>query len=291
MTIPIRRRLAGHLATSFIMTPARRIHEDHAGKTDLPLISKMAASLYCILRDYADGLFPPRYDKAALYRSESAYIQDGLEEVESSIRSPFCILEGRPYMNRQKLQDMLKFFMWIDWLKLPRGAKILEVGGGTGWLAELLCIKGFNVVTTTLSADDTATARLRCDSLAAKRLDTHLVALTAPMEDVHAHVSDEGLFEAAFCHGALHHAYSWQEAIRAMKKCLKPGGYLLLVDEPAWWHTFLCYRSAKIQGRHEIGFFKRPLLAFLRAEGFVVKKVSRRLSLSGPFWIAAQLNK
>lgn len=289
MTPSLQQRLAGRLAASFLLAPARRLHDHHPDRTDLPVIPKTAASLYCILRDYADGLFPPRFDKAALYRSESAYIQDGLEQVESSIRSPFCILEGRPYMNRQKLQDMLKFFMWIDGLKLPRGAKILEVGGGTGWLAELLCVKGYNVVTTTLSPDDTATARLRCDSLAAKRLDTRLVALTAPMEEVHAHVSGEGPFDVAFCHGALHHAFSWQEAIRAMRKCLKPEGFLLLVDEPAWWHTFLCYRSAKIQGRHEIGFFKRPLLAFLRAEGFAVKKVSRRLSLSGPLWIAARL--
>ena len=168
MTISIRRRLVGRIASSWLLKPMRLAHERNAEKVNLPLLNKMAASIYCIMRDYGAGLFPPTYEKAALYKSESNYVNEGIEKAESSIRSPFCVLEGRPYMNNQKLKAMLKLFYWIDQLAVPYGAKMLEVGGGTGWLTELLCVKGYNVVTTTLSPVDTATAQLRCDSLLAK---------------------------------------------------------------------------------------------------------------------------
>lgn len=291
MSISISRKLCGTLAESFLLKPLKNAHDHHAGKINLPLFPKIGASVYCIMKDYGDGLFPPRFSKDSLYESESNYIRDQLEIVESSIRSPFCVLEGRPYMNRQKLLDMLKFFQIIDQLALPRGAKLLEVGGGAGWLAELLCIKGYNVWTSTLAQGDTATARLRCDSLKTKGLDTMMTALSAPMEEIHAHVNSEMPFDVAFCHGALHHAYSWKDTIRSLKQCLRPQGYLLITDEPAWYHTLLCYRSAKIQGRHEIGFFKKSLISFLRSESFQVLKVQRRLSLSLPLWIVAKLRE
>ena len=289
MSVSISRKLCGAFADSFLMKPLKQVQVHHAAETDLPPIAKIAASIYCIMKDYGDGVFPPKFNKDCLYESESNYIRDQLEIVESSIRSPFCVLEGRPYMNRQKLLDMLKFFEILDRLALPIGAKLLEVGGGTGWLSELLCIKGFNVWTSTLARDDTATAQLRCDSLKAKGLDTRMTALSAPMEEIHTHVTGEMPFDVAFCHGALHHAYSWQDSIRSLKKCLRPNGYLLLTDEPAWYHTLLCYRSAKIQGRHEVGFFKKSLVSFLRSESFEVLTVQRRLSLSLPLWIVARL--
>lgn len=291
MSLSFSRTLCGKLADSFLLRPIKSAHARDPLETHLPPIRKMAASLYCIMRDYGNGTFPPKYEKDTLYETESNYIRDQLEIVESSIRSPFCVLEGRPYMNRQKLLNMLKFFQIVDSLMLPRGAKILEVGGGTGWLSELLCIKGYNVVTSTLTKDDTATAQLRCDSLKAKRLDTEMVALSAAMEDIHSYVEKMIPFDVAYCHGALHHAYSWQDTIRSLKRCLRPQGYLLITDEPAWYHTFLCYRSATIQGRHEVGFFKKPLLGFLKSESFQILKVQRRMSLSLPLWIVARLEE
>lgn len=283
------RKFCKRMASSFWMKPFRNAHLQHADDTHLPALPKMAASLYCIVNDYGEGLFPPVFTKETLYASESHYIRDQVERVESSIRSPFCVLEGRPYMNRQKIADMVKFFGIVDGLGLPPRAKFLEVGGGTGWLSELLCVKGYDVVTTTLAAEDVEVARLRCDSLRAKKLDTTMTALSAPMEHIHDFVQAELPFDVAFCHGALHHAYSWQETIQSLKKCLRPGGVLLLTDEPAWHHTFLCYRSAKIEGRHEVGFFKKTLVDFLKSESFQIVQTGRRWSLSLPLWIVARL--
>ena len=289
MTTTFSRTLCKRLASSWLMKYCRNMHLDHAADAHLPAIPKIAASLYCIMNDYGYGEFPPTYSRESLYRSESTYVNDDVETVESSIRSPFCVLEGRPYMNHQKIADMVKFFKIIDFLRIPMYSNFLEVGGGTGWLSELLCIKGFNVVTTTLAKGDTEVARLRCASLMAKQLDTKMAALSAPMERINEHVGNHLPFDVAFCHGALHHAFSWRETIQALKKSIKPGGYLLLTDEPAWYHTFLCYRSAKIQGRHEIGFSKRELTRFLRSESFHVVQTSRRFSVSMPLWIVAQL--
>ena len=58
------RQVAGWLAAGPWCGPARRLMEQNLVRYDLPLskVGKVAAGSWLILRDYADGLFPPRFE-------------------------------------------------------------------------------------------------------------------------------------------------------------------------------------------------------------------------------------
>jgi hypothetical protein len=71
-----------------------------------------------------------------------------------------------------------------------------------------------------------------------------------------------------FVFEALHHAFDWRKAIRASYNCLKPGGWLILAQEPNVVHTFVSYRVSKLANTHEIGMSRKALLQELRLCGF-----------------------
>jgi 2-polyprenyl-3-methyl-5-hydroxy-6-metoxy-1,4-benzoquinol methylase len=278
------RSIAKFLAQSRVLAPIRKLHQTE--RVDLPLIPKSAASLFCLLEDFGNNTFPVTFDRESIWRSEEAYIEDEVEPVESDVRSPFWF-GSRPHMNRIKIDSILRMFTLCDKAKLAEGSHILEVGGGTGWLAECLVLRGYNVITTTLSPIQSATAKLRSQSLIAKRISTRLDCFVSPMERIHEKATECDL---VFAHGALHHAYSWEESLESMAKCVKPNGYMILADEPSWWHTFLCHRSAKIQGRHEVGISKRQLTRSLRSLDFTILVYKRALDLAGAQWVLARKN-
>jgi SAM-dependent methyltransferase len=97
-------------------------------------------------------------------------------------------------------------------------------------------------------------------------------------------------FDAAFVYEALHHAFDWRKALGATLRCLKPGGWLILANEPNLLHTFISYRFAKLTKVHDIGMSRRQLVSTLRAVGFSEVRVLRpRLNdLVSFHWIAAR---
>jgi ubiquinone/menaquinone biosynthesis C-methylase UbiE len=52
------------------------------------------------------------------------------------------------------------------------------------------------------------------------------------MEEVCAATEHLGPFDAVFVYEALHHAYDWRKACAEAYRCLKPGGWFLLCNEP-----------------------------------------------------------
>src|SRR4051812_43132554 len=70
------RRLAARFAESPFLRRGKKILELNFKNWNLPLskLQKIEAGLYLILRDYARGHFPPRFDdRAAAYQGEIDY--------------------------------------------------------------------------------------------------------------------------------------------------------------------------------------------------------------------------
>lgn len=84
-----------------------------------------------------------------------------------------------------------------------------------------------------------------------------------PMEGVDQ-VVESNSFDAAYVHQALHHVYDWKAALTAAFRTLKPGGWMIIADEPNVLHTFISYRMGKLSQTHEIGMSRRQIIRCLR---------------------------
>ncbi|HMN29186.1 MAG TPA: class I SAM-dependent methyltransferase, partial [Caldilineaceae bacterium] len=168
--------------------------------------------------------------------------------------------------------------------------KLLELGCGTGWMAELLALLQFDVVGTSISPYEIEDAKSRIQSLAAKRINFSLRFHATPMETVDEAVGDYLPFDGVFVFEALHHAYNWRQALAASYRCLRPGGWLVIAQEPNVSHTYVAYRVAKLSNTHEIGFSRKELVQQLNAIGFInVSVVKDRVAFRvKPHWLVAQ---
>jgi len=109
------------------------------------------------------------------------------------------------------------------------------------------------------------------------------------METVHVTLAGE-LFDAVFVFEALHHAFDWRETIESAAKCLRPGGWLLICNEPNLLHTCISYRVAKLTNTHEIGFSKGDLVTALQKTGFrkIISTGPKLHWWTRPHWLLAQ---
>ena len=286
------RRAAGRLASSFLLRRGNKLFEANSRNWNLPLskTGKVLAGVFVILKDYSLGRFPPTFeDQARAYQAEINYI-DSLPGVspremqEGQMRKPFW---GSASLAKYS-SNFVRLWRVLEELELKPKSRLLELGCGSGWMAEFLAIAGYSVVGTSIAPAEIALARKRVESLRAKALDSELIFRASPMEAVDKVV--EGKFDAAFVFEALHHAFDWREALRASYRCLKTGGWLILANEPNVLHTFVAYRVARLSNTHEIGFRQRDLLRELRTCGF--QKIRIRApkfnNLVSPHWISAR---
>jgi 2-polyprenyl-3-methyl-5-hydroxy-6-metoxy-1,4-benzoquinol methylase len=269
-------KMAGRAARSRLFAGARRLFEQNTKNWNLPLskFQKVWVGGYVILADYAVGRFPPRFeDQAKAYAMEIHYRTQipgvtAEDTVQTEMRKPFWFGPG--------VQDFLggftRLMAVLEQLNLPPPARILELGCGTGWMAEFLAISGFEVVGTSIAPTDIADAEKRRRSLEAKGLPARLRFEVAAMESVHTTVGPVNHYDVVFCFEALHHAFDWREAVRSAHACLRPGGWLLICSEPNVLHTFVSYRSARLVGTHEIGFCRSELEQQLKNIGFTEVK-------------------
>ena len=75
------------------------------------------------------------------------------------------------------------------------------------------------------------------------------------------------MFDATFVFEALHHAFDWRKSIQSAARTLKPGGWLVLANEPNLLHTFVSYRVGRLTNTHEIGMSGRALREEMRSAG------------------------
>ncbi len=270
--------LATAIAESFILRKGKRLHEQNANDHLLGnnLWRKFLANLYLILADYGKGEFPPRRppreeafqgERTQLLRVEFATSQRLLED---AMRKPWWDKRLFPQHSR----EIIRIIETMEKCGLQAPAKILELGCGGGWVSEILALRGYAVVGTDISEVGVEHAKLRTAALKAKRLTCSLDFIATPMEEVHEHVPHQH-FDAAFCYEALHHVFDWREALNAMDRCIRPGGWLFLFSEPSSLHTYICHRSAKIWKTQEIGFRGRELRKHLRELGYNPVRIER----------------
>lgn len=286
--------LARGLADSPVFNKARTLWElnQHDMNLHLSKFDKLLVGLHLILRDYSQGDFPPTFqDRQLAYDAEIAYKYslpgiDVTDMTDTLMRKPFWYGSAlKSYLSG--FMNMVEAFEQIG-LHPPH--KVLELGCGTGWMAEFLALMRFQVVGTSISPHEIQDAQHRVQSLQAKLLDVDLEYRVTPMESVDQAVPDQMPFDGVFVFEALHHAYDWRQAVRASYACLKPGGWLIIANEPNALHTWISYRVARLSKTHEIGFTRTELMRHLELTGFRNLTVLRNTfsAYVRPHWIASQ---
>jgi SAM-dependent methyltransferase len=288
------RRLAAIVADSFLMANGRALMARNWTDFDLPLSKwgKLAAGSYLILKDYSEGRFPPRFeDQAAAYAAEIDYFATIPGTTREAAIERHRV---KPFWGSAELEPwMAGFRMLLRTLEasgVGPGQRILELGCGDGWMAEFLALSGYDVTGTTIAPDDVEIGATRVAALRERGLPERLRFVQAPMETVDERLGAAGDFDAAFVFEALHHAFDWRRAIHACGRCLRPGGWLIIGNEPNVIHTFVSYRVARLTNTHEIGMSRGELMAEMRRAGFrEIRPLRPRFDdRVRPHWIAAR---
>ncbi|MDB6025505.1 MAG: hypothetical protein JWM68_1728 [Verrucomicrobiales bacterium] len=270
------RRLATALANSFFLRKGKELHEKHV--TDYVMggsfLHKLQANVYLILKDYGTGKFPPKLvSRESTFEGE----REQFSAMEGSMEDLLQEVMQKPFRTAHTEYYLQVFCHIIDQLErrgIRAGSRILELGCGSGWLAELLAIHGYEVVGTTIAPVDIVNGQRRIDALKVKGLKCKLEFFAAPMEEVFKQVAPNS-FDAVFCFEALHHAFDWRESLDSATRCLKPGGWLLLCSEPPPLHTYVCYRSSIILKTHEIGFKPNEIRQHLKKLNYDQIQIAR----------------
>jgi SAM-dependent methyltransferase len=285
--------MAAALAGSPLFSRPRRLMENNRANWNLA-VSKTDNLLICsylILSDYAAGLFPPSYsDRAAAYENERQY-GHGLGGVSwekfqaKEMRKPFWDANAA----NQYLNGFVRLLRLIESLGVAPGSRVLELGCGSGWMAEFFALTGYDVVATTIAPSDGPAVQSREVALRTKGVMSEFGFKLTPMEDVDQ-VVELNSFDAAYVHQALHHVYDWKAALTAAFRTLKPGGWMIIADEPNVLHTFTSYRMGKLSRTREVGLSRRKIVRCLRHAGYrEVRTISPRFDdRLHPHWIAAR---
>ncbi|MEG0085483.1 MAG: class I SAM-dependent methyltransferase [Niameybacter sp.] len=132
----------------------------------------------------------------------------------------------------------------IEALGTVRGKKILDVGGGTGTLADVLQRQGACVTLVDPCAQMTKRARAK---------NTNLIIYTTTLEEM-----DEGVlkeqFDVVMIRDALHHMEKPEEVIPLVHKSLKPKGTLMIAEfnwsspktKALWVFETLCFENCRM---------------------------------------------
>jgi glycosyltransferase involved in cell wall biosynthesis/2-polyprenyl-3-methyl-5-hydroxy-6-metoxy-1,4-benzoquinol methylase len=119
-------------------------------------------------------------------------------------------------------------------LRLPAGARIADVGCGSGWLAEFLARLGYDVTGFDVSPDLIALAEERLTGLPFGVGATTPLRCRFVVADIESEPQTEK-FDAVVVYDALHHFEDERAALRNLAAMLVPGGLMLILegDRPA----------------------------------------------------------
>ena len=287
-------KIAHHIAKSHLLIRGKKLWEDNQKDWLLPLTKyeKLLVGSYIILLHYSEGKFPPTYkNQEETYGNELSFRSSlpGFTQKQvicREMRKPFWF--GK--ICRNYMTDFSFLCKLLEKLHIEPSDSLLELGCGTGWMAEFLALMKFNVTGTTLSPEDIKEAEKRLKSLQMKGVNVNLRFIAAPMETVDEILLGRTQYRCVFMYEALHHAFDWRRALQAAYRCLDEGGWILLCNEPNELHTFIAYRGSVLSNAHEIGFHKNELIRYmkqLKLRNIQVVKGKFDFKIK-PLWIVAQ---
>jgi SAM-dependent methyltransferase len=145
-------------------------------------------------------------------------------------------------------------------IALPRGARVIDVGCGSGWTSLFLAEAGYDVLGYDLVPANVQLARAR-----AERWHSAARFEVADMERLPAGEPAD----AALLLDALHHSARQRTTLQSIAGRLAPGGWLLL-GEPTWLHRFspAAQATRRRHGWMERGLSSRTARRDLREAGF-----------------------
>jgi ubiquinone/menaquinone biosynthesis C-methylase UbiE len=167
------------------------------------------------------------------------------------------------------LMERLLFGDGRAWICAQASGEVLEVAVGTGrnfgFYPDSICLSGIE-----LSAEMLAIARRRAAEagLQAELLQGDAQALAFP----------DASFDTVVCTFSLCSIPDDRKAVAEMKRVLRPGGRLLLIDHvPSTTHLWRSIQwlleqvTVRVEGEH---LLRRPL-EHVQAEGFVIERAER----------------
>ena len=138
---------------------------------------------------------------------------------------------------------------------------VLDVGAGSGWLSARLLARGHRVAAVDVNLDP-QDGLLAADGLLAS--GTTLPRAEAEMERLPL---EDASFDCALAAASLHHALDPGAAVREMRRVVRPGGVVLVLDTPVYRHAPDGAAMLKQRGHDGggVGFFTLDALVALLA--------------------------
>jgi len=169
-------------------------------------------------------------------------------------------------------------------LALPPGARVLEIGCGSGWLCEYFARLGYDVTGLDISPALIEMARDRLSKVPYGADHEATLRCRFLVHDVEADPLDE-TFDAIICYDALHHLEAEHKVLANVAAMLREGGQLFVLEgecPPEGSATEDELRH--VMREHETlesPFSREYLLSLLREHGFAV--VGDYVSVNGLF--------
>jgi SAM-dependent methyltransferase/uncharacterized protein YbaR (Trm112 family) len=242
----------------------------------------MLACAACGLeRDVQDGiadllLDPPAHvvrEAAGLERFAGVMRRDGWDR-ELIRRLPEI---NEPYWIGQA-QAMRRL---LETVPLRAGERLLDIGANTCWASNIFARRGLEVVAVDITATELQglrTADYFLDS------ETFFERVLSVMFDLA--LADER-FDCVFCCEVLHHndRQGLQRTLRELHRVLRPGGRLLVINEPLRFPLRLKRghgeEVAEFEGYEHV-YFMHQYLRAVRAAGFAVTLPAVQAALAAP---------
>lgn len=177
----------------------------------------------------------------------------------------------------------------LDTVEFEAGQSLLDVGSNTCWASNIFAERGLHVI-----ALDISTTQMQGLHTADWWFEDRGVYFERVLATMTGPPIASGSLDYVFCAEVLHHNRKpeLRETLRELHRVLKPGGLLIVLNEPLRFPTNLKrdhgQEVAEFEGNENVYFFHEYLLAARRA-GFSVQLVEPRTpAFTGdPLWLTA----